>query len=361
MAAEDNTVTPRQKRRYAALDRLLGAGVLPDPVLRAATRTASAGVLRRESRGGPEAQQQRLSRLVEIKSNGPIAHLPEVANRQHYELPPEFFDLFLGPRRKYSSCLFAEEATTLPEAEESMLALSCERAQIRDGQRILDLGCGWGSMSLWIAERYPQCRVTGLSNSGPQRRWIMAEAERRGLADRVEIITADVNDFEAEGSFDRVVSIEMFEHCSNWQELMRRISTWLEPDGLCFVHVFTHRLHGYLYTDSWLAERFFTEGVMPSHDLLLHFQDDLLLGERWALNGTHYARTLDSWLDLLDANGDAAMDVLSRVYPSEREAKVALANWRLFLIAATEVWNHDSGSEWLVSHYLFSPRTAAGR
>lgn len=351
-----STATGKPKKRYAALDRALGAGLLPDAVLRAATRAASVKVLRREAKGGPAAQQERLSRLVEIKSNGPIAHLPEVANRQHYELPPEFFDLFLGPRRKYSSCLFAEENSSLAVAEEAMLGLCCERARIADGQRILDLGCGWGSMTLWIAERYPSCEVVGLSNSGPQRRWIMAEAERRGVADRVEIVTADINDFTAPGSFDRVVSIEMFEHCSNWAELTRRVSGWLEPDGLLFVHVFSHRLHGYLYTDSWLAERFFTAGVMPSHDLLLHFQRDLVLTRRWAHAGTHYARTLDAWLRGLDRREREAMDILSRVYPSEREARVALANWRLFLIAATEVWNHSGGKEWIVSHYLFEPR-----
>ncbi len=238
-----------------------------------------------------------------------------------------------------------------------MLELSCERAGIEDGQDVLDLGCGWGAISLWIAERYPGCRVTGVSNSAPQRLWIEAEAERRGVADRVRIITADVNDLELEpASFDRVVSVEMLEHLNNWKEMLRRVSTWVRPEGRVFIHVFTHRTAAYLYEGTWAAERFFTAGVMPSHDLLLHFQDDLAVRERWIVDGTHYSRTLAAWLERLDANRDAALEILGDVYRDDRQARIALGNWRLFLICCTAIWGHRQGSEWLVSHYLLEPR-----
>jgi cyclopropane-fatty-acyl-phospholipid synthase len=199
--------------------------------------------------------------------------------------------------------------------------------------------------------------VTAVSNSAPQRRWIEAEAERRGVSNGVEIITADVNDLELpQGQFDRVVSIEMFEHLNNWAEILRRISGWLADDGRLFLHVFSHRTIAYLYEGTWGAERFFTGGVMPSHDLLLSFQRDLVVRERWAVNGSHYSRKLAAWLERLDANHDAALGILRDHYGDRREAKIALANWRLFLIACTEIWGHRGGEEWLVSHYLFEPR-----
>ena len=347
----------KPRLRYALLDRLLGAGLVPDFALRAGSIYGAGKVLRRERAGGVEAAQQRLTELVARKSRGPIAVATDTANEQHYALPPEFFGLFLGPRRKYSGCLFAGPDSTLAQAEEASLAQSCERAGLEDGHDVLDLGCGWGSMTLFIAENYPACRVTAVSNSAPQREWIEAEAERRGVADRVRVITADVNDLELEpGSFDRVVSIEMFEHLNNWKEMLRRVSTWVRPGGRVFIHVFTHRTVAYLYEGTWAAERFFTAGVMPSHDLLLHFQDDLELRERWIVDGSHYSRTLAAWLERLDANREAALDALRRVHPDERSARIALANWRLFLLACTEIWGYRRGSEWLVSHYVFEPR-----
>ncbi len=348
---------PQTKLHYALLDRALGAGVVPDALLRAGSRLGIRTVLRREQAGGVEAAQQRLTELVARKSSGPIAFATETANEQHYALPPEFFGLFLGARRKYSGCLWPEPKTTLEQAEEASLAQSCARAQIADGHEVLDLGCGWGSMTLYVAERYPACRVTAVSNSAPQRGWIEAEAARRGVADRVRVITADANDLELEpDSFDRVVSIEMLEHLSNWREILRRISGWVRPDGKVFIHVFSHRTVAYLYEGTWAAERFFTAGVMPSHDLLLHFQDDLALRERWIVDGTHYSRTLSAWLDRLDANREPALAVLRDVHGGERAARIALGNWRLFLLSCSEIWGYRRGSEWLVSHYLFEPR-----
>lgn len=346
---------PGTKLRYAALDQALGAGLVPDAALRLGSRYAIRKVLRRERAGGVEAEQQRLSELVARKRSGPIAEATDTANEQHYALPPEFFGLFLGERRKYSGCLWPPEVADLEAAEEAMLSLCCERAGIEDGQRVLDLGCGWGAMTLWIAERYRRCTVTAVSNSTPQRLWIEEQARARGLAGRVEVVTADVNDLELEGPFDRVVSIEMFEHLNNWREMLRRISGWLAPDGLLFLHVFSHRTTGYLYEGTWAAERFFTAGVMPSHDLLLHFQEDLLMRERWVVDGTHYSKTLAAWLERLDANREAALEILERVHGPGRPARIALENWRLFLLSTTEIWGHNRGRDWIVSHYLVGP------
>lgn len=239
-----------------------------------------------------------------------------------------------------------------------MLALSCRRARVADGMRILDLGCGWGSLSLWLAERYPNASVVGVSNSHGQRAWIEAERDRRGLAN-LEIVTADVNDFAPAGRFDRVMSIEMFEHMRNWRELLRRISSWLEPDtGQAFVHVFSHRTLPYRFVGTWAAARFFTAGLMPSHELIAHFPDALVLADAWIVPGTHYARTLAAWLERLDARSEQALAILRRSGRSEREARRLLATWRLFLISTEVIWRYRGGNRWLVSPYLLEPRRA---
>jgi cyclopropane-fatty-acyl-phospholipid synthase len=342
--------------RYRLLDRALTAGVLPDPVLRAGSRYGAWARERRESAGGTDATSERLRALVARMSSGPIAELPEKANEQHYELPPEFFGLFLGPRRKYSGCLWPPGVDSLAAAEEAMLALTCARAGVVDGMRVLDLGCGWGSLSLWLAERYPSCSVLGVSNSAPQRSWILAEAARRGL-DNLAIVTADVNEFTPDGSFDRVISIEMFEHMRNWRELLARVGSWLAADGRAFVHVFSHRTLPYRFTGTWAAARFFTAGLMPSHDLLLRFAADLHVVDSWMVPGTHYARTLAAWRVRLDdaiASG-AAAEVLRASGRSAAETRRLLATWRLFLISTEVMWGYRGGNRWLVSQYLLEP------
>jgi cyclopropane-fatty-acyl-phospholipid synthase len=229
--------------------------------------------------------------------------------------------------------------------------------------RILDLGCGWGSLSLWLAERYPAAQITGVSNSHRQREWIEAERDARGLTN-LQIVTADVNEFAPQTrqkAFDRVISIEMFEHMRNWRELLRRIPTWLEPEsGKAFVHVFSHRTTPYRFESTWAAERFFTAGLMPSHDLLLRFQEHLTVEHAWIVPGTHYARTLHAWLDQLDARSDEALSILQSDGRTEREAKQLLGGWRLFLLSTREIWRYGGGNRWLVSHYLLSPRRGAG-
>ncbi len=343
--------------RYRILDRALQHGLLPDWLLRAGSRFGAWDRERREGRGGVAAQERRFVELVTHMSSGPVAEVPEKANEQHYELPAEFLGLILGPRRKYSGCLWDAGVDSLADAEEAMLALTCERARVADGMRILDLGCGWGSLSLWLAERYPSAVITGVSNSHRQREWIEARAAERGLAN-LRIVTADVNDFTPAGRFDRVMSIEMFEHMRNWRELLRRVAGWLEPDGLAFVHVFSHRTLPYRFTGTWAAERFFTAGTMPSHELLPRFQDDLRVADSWIVPGTHYARTLVAWLERLDAHRDEALALLTADGRTRAQALRLLGGWRLFLLSTQEIWRYRRGSRWLVSHYLLAPRPA---
>ncbi|HEX8977972.1 MAG TPA: cyclopropane-fatty-acyl-phospholipid synthase family protein [Solirubrobacteraceae bacterium] len=346
----------REPRRYEVLDGALERGLVPDWLLRTGSLYGAWDRERRESAGGVAAQQERLRALVARMSTGPVAEQVEKANEQHYELPAEFLGLILGPRRKYSGCLWPEGVRTLAEAEEAMLALSCERAQVADGMRILDLGCGWGSLSLWLAEQYPRASVVGVSNSHGQREWIEAERDRRGLPN-LEIVTADVNDFTPEGRFDRVMSIEMFEHMRNWRELLRRIAGWLEPDtGKAFVHVFSHRTLPYRFLGTWAAARFFTAGLMPSHELMTHFPEDLYVADEWIVPGTHYARTLAAWLERLDASRTQALAILREAGRTEREAQRLVATWRLFLISTEVIWGYRGGNRWLVSHYLLEPR-----
>jgi cyclopropane-fatty-acyl-phospholipid synthase len=344
--------------RYALLDRALAAGMLPDVVVRAGSRYEARARRRREERGGVEAQEARLTALVDRMSSGPIAVQPAKANEQHYELPAEFLGLFLGPRCKYSGCLWPAGVEDLAGAEEAMLDVTCRRAGVRDGMSVLDLGCGWGALSIWLAERY-DVQIVAVSNSTRQREWIEAERDRRGLGARLEVVTADVNDFAPGRTFDRVVSVEMFEHMRNWAALLGRVAGWLEPDGRAFVHVFSHRRLAYRFEDTWAAERFFTEGTMPSHELMLRFADDLVVTQRWSVGGGHYARTLAAWLQRLDANADRALAIL-RAERSDREARRLLATWRLFLISTTEMWGWRGGNEWTVSHYLLERRGGSG-
>ncbi|MGI8713505.1 MAG: SAM-dependent methyltransferase [Solirubrobacteraceae bacterium] len=346
--------------RYRLLDAALQRGAIPDAVLRTGSRFGAWARERGASRCGVVGQQDRLRTLLTRMGSGPIAELPEKANEQHYELPAEFLGLILGPRRKYSGCLWPPGVQTLGEAEEAMLALSCQRAQVADGMRILDLGCGWGSLSLWLAERYPAASVVGVSNSHGQREWIESQRDARGLSN-LRVITADVNAFAPEQRFDRVMSIEMFEHMRKWCELLCRVAGWLEPEGgKAFVHVFSHRTLPYLFTGTWAAERFFTAGLMPSHELLPQFQDDLVLTDSWIVPGTHYARTLRAWLTRLDAGRDEALAILRRSGRSEREARRLLGTWRLFLISTDVIWRYRGGNRWLVSHYLLERRGGNG-
>jgi len=320
-------------------DRVVAGGLLPDPLMRAAVAQSCRRRLRQERRRGLDA----LEDMVAAMREGPIAIETGAANDQHYELPPEFFGLVLGPRRKYSGCLWPEGVETLAGAEETMLALTCARAGIEDGMDVLDLGCGWGSLAGWIAERYPSCRVLAVSNSAPQKAYV----DGLGHAN-VDVVTADINAFETERRFDRVVSVEMFEHMRNWRALLRKVRGLLSDDGRLFVHVFAHVRYAYAFERSWMGRRFFTGGIMPSDDLLLRFADDLVVRDHWRVGGSHYARTAEAWLQNLDVHREEALAILG--------SDAALNEWRAFFLACAGLFGHARGSEWIVSHSLLEPR-----
>lgn len=327
---------------------------LPDQVIRYGIRYLCKKRLKESVLG-----RNGLQDFVEMMNESPVAPIPEKANEQHYELPARFFDLALGPNRKYSGCLWDEEVTTLGEAEEKSLKQVAERAQLSNGQNILELGCGWGSLSLWMASQFPESQITGVSNSAFQREAIMREASARGLKN-LEIITADMNEFDTHEKFDRVVSIEMFEHMRNWRSLLQRISQWLKTDGRLFVHVFANRSQPYEFetkgTKNWMGRFFFSGGIMPSHDLMSEFNEHMTVEKDWVVNGNHYAKTAEAWLNNLDRAKHEAMDVLAENY-GESQAPLWLQRWRIFFMACAELFAFQQGEQWHISHYLLKPKS----
>ncbi|MBD8644662.1 class I SAM-dependent methyltransferase [Stenotrophomonas sp. CFBP 13724] len=343
----------------AGLTGLAERGLLPDALLRYGIRRQCAQRLREEFEGGTEAQALRFSQRIAELAGSPLALHVDAANRQHYEVPAAFFEACLGKRLKYSSCYYRTGTETLDQAEEAMLELYAERAGLADGQDILELGCGWGSLTLWMAERYPHARITAVSNSHGQRAHIEAQCQARGLRN-VQVLTRDVNQLDLPAnSFDRAVSIEMFEHMRNYDRLLGRIAGWLRSDGALFVHIFVHRTAMYPFEtegeDNWMGRHFFTGGLMPAADTLLHFQHDLQLQQRWLLDGTHYQRTANHWLQNQDSQRDAVMPVLRQTY-GDAAAPLWFQRWRMFWMACAELFGYENGQQWLVAHYLFRPR-----
>jgi len=336
---------------------LMERGMLSDAVVRTGIRRLLLKRLREAGSGDTETDRLRQREFIEQLRQSPVAVATGAANRQHYELPPEFFTRVLGPRRKYSCCLYSPGVTDLGAAEEAMLRLTCQRARLADGMDILELGCGWGSLTLWMAGQYPRARITAVSNSAPQRRFIEGECRDRGYAN-VRVITADMNRFAMDETFDRVVSVEMSEHMRNYAELLRRIAGWLRDDGRLFVHLFCHRDLAYIFEtegeDDWMGRYFFTGGIMPSDHLLFYFNDHLAVEDHWRVGGRHYQRTCDQWLARMDAERPRVMDIFWEVY--EGEAPVWFQRWRVFFMACAELFGYGGGNEWFVSHYLFRKR-----
>ncbi|KAJ3799516.1 S-adenosyl-L-methionine-dependent methyltransferase [Lentinula aff. detonsa] len=355
---------------YEGLDR----GLIPDFIVRIAIRALLRQRLREIDHGSLEANNAaKMAWIKSVKQRTCIADVPEKSNEQHYEVSTKFILSTLGPHAKYSACLFPTGNESLEEAEILMLESYCAKAQLQDGQDVLDLGCGWGSLSLYLAQKYPKSRITGLSNSSTQKTHIDATAKLRNLTN-LNIITADINtyDFPTTSRFDRIISIEMFEHMKNYQILLRKVSTWLKPginsdsESLLFIHIFCHRNTPYHFEDTedldgdqsnWMAQNFFSGGTMPSHDLLLYFQDDLTLVQSWYLSGTHYSKTLEAWLKLQDQNGETGLLELQADAKAKgqdpTEGVKAFYRFRVFYMASSELFNFNGGQEWGIGHYLF--------
>ncbi len=330
-------------------------GFVPDSMVRAGIRRLLRQRLAAIQAHDVEAAAARTEDFVREMAHAPIALLPEKANEQHYEVPAEFYQHALGERRKYSCCYWPAGVTTLDQAEAAALRLTCERAELHDGMKILELGCGWGSLTLWIAEHYPGSRITAVSNSNSQREFILTEAARRALSN-ISVVTRDMNQFDTEAHFDRIVSVEMFEHMRNWQELFARVHRWLKSGGRFFMHVFVHRAVPYAFetrgASDWMSEYFFSGGMMPSDDLALRLQEQLRLLHRWRWSGQHYQKTAEAWLIKLDARHDLVVPILVAAYGAQA-ADRWLQRWRLFFMACAELFGHNHGQEWWVSHYLF--------
>jgi cyclopropane-fatty-acyl-phospholipid synthase len=335
------------------IDALLEKNLLPDGLIRFGIRRLLRQRLAEIAHPSPDLQ---VTRFAEALRPMPIAINTAESKEQHYEVPTRFYQMCLGPRLKYSSGFYAQGNETLAQAEEAMLALTCTRARLADDLDILELGCGWGSLTLWMAEHYPRARITGVSHSRTQREHILGEALRRGLAN-VRIITCDMNEFNVPArAFDRVVSVEMFEHMKNWPRLMANIARWLRPGGQFFAHVFTHVHFAYHFEvrddRDWMSKYFFTGGMMPAHDLLPRFQGDLKLVADWKVNGRHYAQTAEHWLQNMDAHRAEIMPLFAETYGAGQAVKW-WSYWRVFYLACAELWWFRDGEEWHVSHYLF--------
>ncbi|GAB4123355.1 MAG: cyclopropane-fatty-acyl-phospholipid synthase family protein [Wenzhouxiangellaceae bacterium] len=344
----------------AALIDLAERGLLPDSLIRYGMRRLMRNRLQAHYADGIEAQTQAYRELLQELRQSPVAIETDAANEQHYMVPTDFFKLVLGKHLKYSCALWPDGVSDLDQAEQAMLQLYGQRAGLADGQNILELGCGWGSLTLWMAANYPGAHITAVSNSSSQREHIEAQARARGL-DNVQILTADVNHFTPpQQDYDRIVSIEMFEHMRNYQTLLQRVASWLADDGRLFVHIFCHHRLMYPFETegehNWMGKYFFTGGLMPALDTLLHFQQDLLLEDLWAVDGRHYEKTSNAWLALLDQRSAEVLEVCRQTY-GDAQAKIWRQRWRMFFMACAELFGMHHGREWLVGHYLFSKRS----
>ena len=336
-------------------DKLVEQDKVPDFLLRKGIRNLLAQRLKDEDKGGVEAQQEHLAQIIAMLKASSIAVNTADANQQHYEVPTEFYQYCLGKHLKYSSGYWKPGVADIDTSERDMLLLTCERAELANGQNVLELGCGWGSLSLFMSAKYPKSTFTVVSNSRTQKIHIDEQARERGIKN-LTVVTADMNTFAIDAKFDRVVSVEMFEHMRNYELLMRKVASFLKPDGKLFIHIFTHKEYAYLFevndeTD-WMSKYFFTGGIMPSDDLMFYFNDDLIVEKHWHVSGTHYAKTYEAWLKNMDAHKVQIMPLFEQTYGKDQAVKWWVY-WRLFYLACAELWNYNQGNEWMVSHYLF--------
>ena len=335
---------------------LTESGYVPDSLVRHGIRQLLRQRLDEINSSDISQMSDDQNRFIEQMNTSDIAMLTQKANEQHYEVPPEFYNFVLGPQDKYSCCYWNDGEASLAAAERAGLQKTCENAGIEDGMQILELGCGWGSLSLWMASKYPACMITAVSNSSSQGDHIKASAKAMGL-ENIEVITADMNEFDTDRVFDRVVSVEMFEHMRNYRALFKRVDRWLSQRGKFFMHIFVHRDVPYLFEDKdgtdWMSRYFFSGGMMPSDDLPLFFQDNLKIEKRWRWDGTHYQKTAEAWLRNLDNNREQVWPILQQTYGKDF-AKMWFMRWRMFFLAVAELFGYRDGSEWFVSHYLFS-------
>jgi cyclopropane-fatty-acyl-phospholipid synthase len=335
--------------------QLAEQGWLPDSVIRFGIRRLLDKRLEGEGRYDELIMHRRREEALAMMQDSPVAVATEEANEQHYELPPAFFARVLGQHMKYSSCFWHEDTSDLSEAELAMLDIYAQRAELADGQQVLELGCGWGSLSLYMARRFPNSRITAVSNSASQKAYIDSVAQAEGLRNLL-VITADVNAFSTDQRFDRVVTVEMLEHVRNYAQLFQRIALWMRPDALMFAHIFCHEQLLYPFEvagqEDWMAKYFFTGGMMPSYDTFTEFQQDLSLQQCWRVDGVHYQRTADAWLDNMDQHQHELIPILKTVY-GETEHKLWWQRWRMFFMACSELFGYAEGKEWMVGHYVW--------
>lgn len=346
-----------QRQKTSLALQLAEKGMLPDSLIRIGIRKLCKSRLSEISNHDCESAQMNMMSFIAQMHLAEIAPLPEKANDQHYEIPAEFYQYCLGINRKYSSCYWQSDTENLNEAEHLALSETCSHARLENGLSILELGCGWGSLTLWMASHYPDAHITGVSNSASQREYILGQAKLRGLSN-IEIITADMNVFDTDQTFDRIVSVEMFEHMRNYSLLYAKVARWLKPDGLFFKHIFVHRNTPYTFDvkaeDDWMSQYFFSGGMMPSDQLPLYFQDHLKILDIWRWDGRHYEKTANAWLANMDEHHSELTTVLQSIYG--QDAELWRQRWRIFFMACAELFGYNQGQTWWVSHYLFSKR-----
>ena len=328
--------------------------LLPDFIIRFGIKQLLKKRLQTLIGSNSEINQNKKMKFIEAMNNAPIALVPELANEQHYEVPSKFYDYCLGKQKKYSSCYWDQKTKNLNHSETKAIQLTAQHACLENGQSVLELGCGWGSLTLWMAKNFPKSKITAVSNSKSQKSYILNEAKKRQLKN-IKVITKDMNQFVTKERFDRVVSVEMIEHMRNHKKLFRSISKWLKPKGMFFMHIFVHKSQPYLFEvegdDDWMSQYFFSGGMMPSKDLPLYFQDQLKLINQWDWSGLHYEKTANAWLENLDKNKSKVMPILNDTYGKNSE--IWFQRWRIFFMACAELWGFKNGEEWRVGHYLF--------